>query len=288
VTSTARSRGELLGGLVAALFCAACADLGEETGGPPREGAPPDTVRLEPDRDNTLYEHRNGSLSNGAGRAFFAGTNGGGGLRRGLVRFDVASALPEGAVVESAWLELECSRVSNAVARTVSLHRVTASWGEGASDVPDGPGDGMGEGQGTKSAAGDATWIHREFDTLFWSSPGGDFESAPSASAAVSGLDRYRWGATAAMTADVQAWADDPAANHGWLLLGDETANATAKQFDSREHVVVSTRPSLTIVYAAPDGAAVTPSASPRAGRSRRNGSSGRAPPRAPRCEEAS
>ena len=48
------------------------------------------------------------------------------------------------------------------------------------------------------------------------------------------------------MVADVQSWLDNPASNFGWLVLGDETASATAKRFDTRES---ASPPMLTIQY---------------------------------------
>ena len=48
------------------------------------------------------------------------------------------------------------------------------------------------------------------------------------------------------MVADVQSWLDNPASNFGWLVLGDETAIATAKRFDTRES---ASPPVLTIEY---------------------------------------
>jgi hypothetical protein len=210
-------------------------------------GTLPSTVHLEPDRDNTLYEHPGGVLSNGAGIHLFAGVNAGGQIRRAVIRFDVEGSLPAGAVVDSVWLDLECSRVRNDTGQLVSVHRVTAGWGEGTSDALDE------EGQGNVSTPGDATWIHREFDTLFWSSPGGDFDPVESASVSVAGVGTYRWGATDAMASDVQGWLDDPAANHGWLILGNESGNETAKRFQSREHGTAGSRPRLTVVFVPPE-----------------------------------
>ncbi|HYC76027.1 MAG TPA: hypothetical protein VEI02_00225, partial [Planctomycetota bacterium] len=52
------------------------------------------TAALVPSHDNTLFEDPNGALSNGAGPHFYVGRvgfSGGQLLRRGLLRFDVAS-----------------------------------------------------------------------------------------------------------------------------------------------------------------------------------------------------
>ncbi|MGH7613747.1 MAG: hypothetical protein ACREMW_06870 [Gemmatimonadales bacterium] len=56
------------------------------------------------------------------------------------------------------------------------------------------------------------------------------------------------WGSTAQLVADVQGWLADPASNFGWILIGDESATATAKQFDSRESAA-SIRPELRVFF---------------------------------------
>ena len=68
--------------------------------------------------------------------------------------------------------------------------------------------------------------------------PGGDFSSTVSATQAVDGNGAYVWGSTAQMVADVQGWLDSPAANFGWIVLGDEQQSTTAKRFDSRQNPV--------------------------------------------------
>src|SRR5438067_12897809 len=52
---------------------------------------------------------------------------------------------------------------------------------------------------------------------------------------------------------------DNPASNFGWLVLGDETAIATAKRFDTRES---ASPPVLTIQYI--PGPRVVPTPRPR------------------------
>jgi hypothetical protein len=119
--------------------------------------------------DNTLYEDPLGQLSNGSGQYIFVGVSNQPALRRATLRFDIAgSEIPAGSTIDSVRLTLHMSR-SNAGPTTVSLHRLAAAWGEGASDAS-GP-----EGQGIGAAAGDATWIHTFFDTNQWTNPGGDF-----------------------------------------------------------------------------------------------------------------
>lgn len=204
------------------------------------------TVDLAPARDNTLYEYAGGTISNGAGEYLFAGVvgnMGGNTKRRAVLAFDVAAALPNGAIVTSATLTLYMS-MSIVGETDVSLHRLTADWGEAGSDAP-----GQ-EGQGTGALAGDATWLNTFFDTVDWAAPGGDFAVAASATAAVAGDGSYSWGPSSGLTADVQGWVNAPASEYGWIVLGDEVLPPpTAKRFDSRENATAENRPSLRIEY---------------------------------------
>jgi hypothetical protein len=81
-------------------------------------------------------------------------------------------------VINSATLTLHLSRTI-AQPEPVNLHRVLADWGEGASNAN------AEEGRGAPSQPGDATWLHTFYDTAFWTSPGGDFDPAISASTVV-------------------------------------------------------------------------------------------------------
>jgi hypothetical protein len=51
------------------------------------------------------------------------------------------------------------------------------------------------------------------------------------------------------MAADVQAWLATPGQNFGWLLLGNETVEGTAKSFASREHEEPAARPQLRVTF---------------------------------------
>ena len=124
---------------------------------------------------------------------------------------------------------------------TVELHKLLADWGEGTSHAP------MGEGDGAPATPNDATWRHRFFDTIFWTTQGGDFSATVSASQSVDTTGQYTW-SSAQMVADVQSWVDNAASNFGWLVLGDESEAATAKRFDTRES---ASPPMLTIEYTA-------------------------------------
>lgn len=202
-------------------------------------------VDLGPSKDNTLYESGTGALSNGAGVFMFAGENNNGEIRRGLVRFDV-SAIPAGAVIQSAAVTLTLSKSAGGDA-TVSLHRVSADWGEGTSDAS------AEEGGGAAATTGDATWIHRFSATSTWTSAGGDFAASASASRTVgSTLAAYAWTSTNELVADVQLWVDTPGNNFGWLVKGAEGGTKTSKRFDTRETETSTNAPKLSVTYTVP------------------------------------
>jgi hypothetical protein len=199
------------------------------------------TISIMPSKDNTLYQYvpAEGDLSNGAGFHFFAGENGMGELRRGVLAFDIAGSIPPGSTITGVSLSLNMSMTSSDTLRTVELHKLLADWGEGTSHAPGG------EGTGAPATPNDATWRHRFYDTIFWTMQGGDFSATVSASQSVGPIGQYMW-SSAQMLADIQSWLDNPANNFGWLVLGDESTSATAKRFDTRES---ASPPVLTIEY---------------------------------------
>ena len=80
-------------------------------------------VTIAAARDNTLYEDASGSLSNGAGQSLFAGKTGTGGIRRALIAFDVAGAVPAGSTITAVTLRLQMSRTRSG-GQAVGLHRL--------------------------------------------------------------------------------------------------------------------------------------------------------------------
>ena len=207
-------------------------------------------ITLTPIKDNSLYEDAAGALSNGKGDYLFAGktaAKNAGKVRRALIQFDIAGNIPAGSTIQSVILSLNMSKTISGD-HTVDLHRVGAEWGEGSSDA-----SGQ-EGKGTAATNGDATWIHRIFDSATWSIAGGDFSPTASASQSVGGTGPYTWGSTTEMVNDVQSWLDNTSENFGWILIGDESSLASAKRFDSREHGTENNRPKLTVTYTEPTG----------------------------------
>jgi len=212
-------------------------------------------ANINPIKDNTLYQYDpvEGDVSNALGNHFFAGATGTAELRRGVLAFDIAGNVPAGSTILGVTLSLNMSRTPTGTARTVELHKLLADWGEGTSVAP---GE---EGEGAPATTNDATWRHRFFDTIFWTTQGGDFSATVSANQSVGSVGVYTW-SSSQMRADVQSWLDDPASNFGWLVLGDESEIATAKRFDTRES---ASPPVLTIQFR-PPGPRPTPTPRPR------------------------
>jgi hypothetical protein len=187
-------------------------------------------VTIFADRDNTLFG--NETNSSGSGPFVRSGRTGGGGgglLQRGLVRFDCTS-VPAGAKITGAELTLVLVSSGGLEEPSVlTLHRVLADWGEGAS-----AGSG---GLGSPAQPGDATWLHTFFPGELWATPGGDYAPGGSGQQSV-GTEPgpVTWSTSPGLVADVQAWVDAPATNFGWIVIGNETDFNSAKKFASREN----------------------------------------------------
>ena len=212
-------------------------------------------ISVTPSKDNTLYQYdaAEGDHSNGAGFHFFAGENGMGELRRGVLAFDIARRISPGSTITAVTLTMNMS-MTPAGAKMIELHKLLADWGEGTSHAPGG------EGDGAPATPNDATWRHRFFDLIFWTTQGGDFSATASASQSVGPVGQYTW-SSAQMVADVQSWVDSPATNFGWLVLGDESTIATSKRFDTRES---ASPPVLTIQYVPASRPRPTPAPRPQ------------------------
>lgn len=206
-------------------------------------GARAEIVNLPAAKDNTLIEDVQGDVSNGAGPVMQVGRTRQASLRRAVIAFDVAGGLPDVEVnINSVELRLNVFRESSngAVPSLVSLHRIEADWGEGTSSTVG--------GSGAPATTDDATWTHRLWPDSAWSSVGGDFAAEASAEVTIDGTGFYTWTGDG-LKADLEAWIQNPETNFGWLLLGDETQNQTAKAIDTRESQTMENRPVLVIDF---------------------------------------
>lgn len=206
-------------------------------------GVVADEVDLIPIRDTTIMS--NGNCS-GAGDYLFSGrvgSFGGGHRQRALLDFDVAHQIPAGSTIESVTLTIWLISASpSGLPETHSLHRLFADWGEGTSDSQG--------GIGAPPTAGDATWTNRFHPGSPWSVSGGDYAMISSGSTTI-GLDSgyYTFESTAGLVADVQAWLDGTEEEHGWVMLGNEATQYSAKKMGSREFEDGEVRPHLLVTY---------------------------------------
>jgi hypothetical protein len=209
------------------------------------------TEQITASQDNTLIDDPEGARSNGSGPFIFVGLTGGslgGGIRRGLVHFDLEGVIPVDARIEDVSLHLYADRGGP---EEVRLYRVVQDWGEGTSC--------KNGGSGAPSQTGDATWIHSFYDTSTWDAPGAD-RSRPAGDARVyvdlPGM--YTWSSNR-MKRDVQLWVDQPGKNYGWLLIGDERSPQSVVAFASRESITCDgvptelPQPMLEVGYSLPD-----------------------------------
>jgi spore coat protein A len=215
------------------------------------------TATLQPVKDNTLYEpvDKDGftDRSNGAGQNMFTGRikdelnqAGNVAVRRAVLAFDIAGAVPAGATIDSVTLTMVVNKVPSNTGYAVKLHRVLEDWGEGTADAGNSQ-----QGRGEPPSGGDVTWDHTFYPGTFWTTPGGVYTLTASASTSVGGTGSYTWGSTSGMVADVQFWLDNPGQNYGWIVIGDETVNETAKRLATRENTANggADKPELIVNY---------------------------------------
>jgi hypothetical protein len=208
-----------------------------------------ETISLLPIADTTLIE--TAPDNNLSGATFFnAGTAGNGKRNRGLILFDVSSAIPAGSTITSAELTLDIVRqpASGRQNSAFSLRRMFQSWGEGT-QVPVDPNS---PGQGAPAKPGEATWSFRTVGGEAWPQPGGQsgvsFSTTISSTAFVTGLgEQVQFTSTPQLVADIQAWLNQPRSNFGWMLMTEsEAVGKTARSFASRES---DFGPTLTIEF---------------------------------------
>jgi len=203
------------------------------------------TVNIEAGRDTTLIEDQSGSLSNGSGQYFFTGRTNQteNSIRRGLLFFDVAAALPANAHIEKAALILYQSQ-GNVGLNEICLVRAQDPWGEDKSASSG--------GLGAPAQPGDATWTNTFYPTTYWVQPGGQFIGRASACQIVDATGYYRWESTNHLLQDVRLWLHNPDQNNGWGLIGDELTPQNAKRFATRENPNLRLRPLLEVTYRLP------------------------------------
>lgn len=191
-----------------------------------------DTLSLSAAKDTFI--NSSSPDNNGGGMLWFdAGTDGGRfgppGVRRGLIKFDLAT-VPPGSTITSAVLRLKATKIPpDGVDSTFDLFRVTADWGEG---------NNADSQNGGPAVAGDANWNSRVLGTANWSQPGGlgEIAAAASASTPVNGTaGPFSWSGSA-MLEDVRFWFTNSSQNFGWMLRSQaEETPRSVRGFGSSE-----------------------------------------------------
>ncbi len=203
---------------------------------------------INPILDNTIYQD-DSTVSCGIGSHLISGRTDNGFPRRALMQFDVAGTVAAGSTITGVTLSITVNRVRDNAARGMSLHRVTQAWGEGGSNC-----DGN-EGKGVPAQTGDATWSHRMWNTDLWTpAAGGTFNATASATASIPDSNgSFSWSG-GSLVADVQDMLDNPMPNYGWIVIGEEGIDKTARRFYSTNEGQVARRPALIVDFDPPGG----------------------------------
>jgi glucose/arabinose dehydrogenase len=212
-----------------------------------------DVVNLTAPADTFIISGAFNANNNAGGHTHLsAGTDGVGGVRRGLLRFDL-SGIPAGSTVTSAVMRLTVVMVPSAgpVNSTFDLFRMLADWGEGNK---------VGNA-GSPATSGEATWNARMHSVASWTVAGARNDAAASASASAavgsSSGQVVAWSG-AGLVSDVQGWLDNPAQNFGWLLMSQAEASArSVRGFGTREGASAGT---LEVGYTPPVSSNAPPS----------------------------
>jgi autotransporter-associated beta strand protein len=223
-------------------------------------------VEISAEQDATLLGGSDAMTDNSlADPGIFVGTDGDDNPKRGLIEFDIATAVPAGATITAVQLQLTVGQVAGSGGggsggtsgpQTISLYDESQSWGQ-PTNFAEATTFG-GRGHGALPDPGDATWNYSFYDTTPWTVAGGNWSSSlpDLADASVTGtLASFTW-SSPAMVTDVQNWLTNPSANFGWILKNaDETDPRTFRAFWSAQGAAANSDPSvapeLSVTYIA-------------------------------------
>ncbi len=206
------------------------------------QGISQSTVSLTLQKDNTIFSE-SVNLSLGANGSVFVGRTNQGNDRRALVQFDMGT-IPSSATITNAELKLQTTNGQGG-ARDVNVHSLTQAWGEGASDNASNP------GQGGVATTDDCSWAYTFWSQSMWTNNGGDFNSTSLATASVNSSGSITW-TSQGLIDFVQDVVDGSTTNFGFIFIGDESTNQTAKRFNSKESS--GQVPELIVTYSMPSG----------------------------------
>ncbi|BCA57085.1 hypothetical protein W02_42250 [Nitrospira sp. KM1] len=215
------------------------------------------TVTLGAGKASTIFENQPDN-SIGRGPGVFAGGDSNGSPRRGLIDFNVAANIPVGAIITSAQLSLYLGAVGvsdtgtpDSVSRMVELHRLVGDWAHGPTGLGVVSIDGT--DQGYPAVPPSPTWNERRYQqNQPWSTPGGDFKPAASATTLVGQQlnTAYTWLSTPDLVADVQFMLDQPSLGFGWMIVNpDERVSGSYRAFYTKDWTDPLMRPQLLLTY---------------------------------------
>jgi hypothetical protein len=216
------------------------------------------TVTLGAGKVATIFENQPDN-SIGRGPAVFVGDDSNSSPRRGLIDFNIAANVPQGAIITSAQLTLfladvagsDAGGIGDSTPRTIELHRLTSGWAHGPTGL--GVTTIAGTDQGFPAIPPGPTWNERRYQqNQPWNKPGGDFTPAVSASTVVSQNVNapYTWLSTPTLVADVQSMLNSPSLNYGWILLNtNESGSQTYRAFYTKDWSDPAMRPQLQLTY---------------------------------------
>jgi hypothetical protein len=109
-----------------------------------------------------------------------------------------------------------------------------------------------GTGQGFTRVTGDSSWSYANYNSVLWTSGGGDFTSTAVASvtfhAPFTVNQQLSW-STTAMKTEVQNWLSTPAGYHGWLISSNlETSPTSFLGFWTKDGAAANSNPALAPV----------------------------------------
>ena len=171
---------------------------------------------------------------------------------RSILNFDLTSAIPSGATVNSVTLSLYNTNHADTTANHTQQLYAVASGNDGYTE---------GSKAGAAAADGDPTWDQLAHNTTNWAGSAGlstadtDYNSTLLASGSVTdGSAGYiTLSLNASGVAIVQGWLDNSATNYGFLVKAETESNGNCMDFYAADYtpgnLIAPKRPRLTINY---------------------------------------
>lgn len=161
------------------------------------------------------------------------------GVAKGLLRFDLSGVLPANVEIQAANLKLSTDGPGPDMA--ANLYRLLRPWDEADANYNQAA---AGQPWGTAGGQAGQDWESQPISTLYLNAADGVY--------------------TANVLAAVQGWVQNPASNHGLLLLPVSAGYNAARALRSSEHSIAGSRPVLEIIYR-PIPPTATPTETPTA-----------------------